>query len=276
MDSVRVAAKVNLSLKITGKRDGLHTLDMHVCSINLFDKVTLVPKSRKEEILSDPACTVIGEGDFAFRSPMAVFSPHKFLPRLESTYYKIKKYYGDADGFFLIDKGIPPCAGMGGSSAVAAGITHILADKTGKEPTSDFLLSLGSDVPYMYMGGEARVFGCGEIVEPLPFKERHIIAVYATGGVDTTTAYGLYDKGVQGTGDSDLFAAACEINPGVLEARRLLIDAGSPNAILSGSGGAVCAFFEKQEDAMEVFSAIPSSFSAELLRTVPVFSALNS
>lgn len=249
----------------------MHTLDMRVCSVNLFDRVTLLSRDEAAERENRGECVVLGGGRFAFASALADFRPRLMLPRLENAYNAIKEYFGDVDGVFLVEKSIPPCAGMGGSSAAVAAVVRLLEKKSGKTPDVGFLLSLGSDVPYMYTGGEARVTGCGESVEKLPFVLRHVVVVYVNGGVDTATAYGLYDSGAQCAGDNHLLAAACALNGGVPVAARALADAGAERIVMSGSGSAVCAFFDGEDEAARVLSSLPSEFNAEILRTIDCF-----
>lgn len=271
VDSVKIAAKVNLSLRITGKRGRLHTLDMRVCSVNLFDRVALLPRDEAEATEREGGCALLGDGKFAFRSELVGFQPQLFLPRLEHAYIALKDYFGDAEGVFLVDKSIPPAAGMGGSSAAVAAMARLLAAKTGVNPSQEFLLSLGSDVPYMYVGGEARVKGCGEDVEPLAFVERQVVVVYSDGGVDTAEAYALYDEGARSDGANDLFAAACALNPAVEISREALLAAGAEHVVMSGSGSAVCAFFDDADDAARVLTRLPSDLNAELLHTTGGF-----
>ncbi|MEG1528980.1 MAG: hypothetical protein RR405_01395, partial [Clostridia bacterium] len=58
----------------------------------------------------------------------------------------------------------------------------------------EFLLSLGSDAPYMYRGGLARIEGVGEKVTPLAFEKLWFVVVAPSSGVESKTAYKLYDE----------------------------------------------------------------------------------
>lgn len=272
VDSVKIAAKVNLSLRITGKRGRLHTLDMRVCSVNLFDAVTLITTEEAAKREKEGECVVLGDGKFAFRSVLPEFQPRLFLPRLEHAYTALKDCFGDAEGVFLVDKSIPPCAGMGGSSAAVAAMARLLSERTGIDPSREFLASLGSDVPYMYVGGEARVKGCGEEVEILPFVGRYVVAVYSERGVDTAEAYALYDEGARSDdGENDLFAAACALNPSVARSYGALREAGAERVVMSGSGSAVCAFFDEESEALRTMALLPVEINAELLHTTGGF-----
>lgn len=69
MNSVNTGAKVNLSLHITGKRGTMHTLEMEVCGVSLYDEVVYFSEGVKPF-----------EGRIAFGDCIKGFFPEKFLP----------------------------------------------------------------------------------------------------------------------------------------------------------------------------------------------------
>lgn len=239
-----IGAKLNLSLVVTGKRGKMHTLDMRVCSCDLCDEIAAVPAH--------------GRTRFVFRSDLPEFRAELLLPLVERSYGILSAKYGESEYAFEIVKRIPPSAGLGGSSAVGAGLARLFAREKGCEIDDDTLLSLGSDVPYMYRGGEARVTGTGECVTPLPFVKRYAVIVVPDGRVDTAKAYALFDEtggadnprladAAPQTGRNDLFIAACTVNPEIAVAAKTLAEAGADDVVMSGSGSAVCAFFGEDE-----------------------------
>ena len=167
--------------------------------------------------------------------------------------------------------GVGACSLLATAIGAFVGALPIRADlsaRSGIRPTSEFLLSLGSDVPYMYEGGEARVTGCGESVERLPFVKRSVLLVLPSGGADTAKAYALYDQGVISPGDNHLFAAACRLCPETGRAAEALSLAGARRVVMSGSGSAVCAFFGDEQEAERVKRALPRDLDCVLLHTV--------
>lgn len=301
MDKIRVGAKLNLSLRVTGKRGGMHTLDMRVCSVSLYDEVRLLPANGKENIRERISVTSSLDG----------FDPERFMSVPEKALALFEEKYGKTDCAFSIVKGIPSGAGMGGSSAAIAGMVRLLAEKTGITPDVGFLLSLGSDVPYIYTGGEARVRGTGEDVEKLPYKKRYAVILIAEGGVDTARAYALYDE-MQNRGEADskgacglvhnadgaesanaadsadsekmadgadesalyandLYAPAIKLNPLVAKAADTLCAAGAENVVMTGSGSGVCAFFDDEESARRVYSRLQSGERVYFLDTIRGF-----
>ena len=262
MKTVKTGAKVNLSLAVTGRREGLHTLDMRVCTVSLFDGA---------ELLS-------GEGErFVFRSVPDGFEKERFLPRLEDVYAKLRAAFGGSPRFAL-EKGIPSGAGLGGSSALAVCMTRLWAAESGAVPSEDLLLSLGSDVPYMYRGGDARVTGVGERVQALPFCGREVLILFPEGEVDTAKAYAEYDR-MRAAGElperageffNDLFAPAVRLNAKVGEVYDILRAAGARNVVMTGSGSAVCAFPESGEECARLFAAT-EGLRRVRVRTLPAY-----
>lgn len=261
MEQVLIGAKVNRSLAVTGRREGMHTLDMRVCSVSLYDKVSVLP----------------GEGDrFVFGAVPEGFERERFLPHLNEVYEKLRARFG-GDLRFLIQKGIPSGAGLGGSSAAAAGMARLFAAARGETPDARFLLTLGSDVPYMYTGGDARVTGTGECVEKLPHIPRKVLIVLPRGRVDTAAAYALYDemeargelRGRKGEFFNDLFAPAVRLCPEVGRAAEALSGCGAEGVVMTGSGSAVCAFFAETESAARAAERVKGKFGCLLLDTLP-------
>ena len=261
MKSESTGAKLNLSLAVTGKRGNMHTLDMRVCTADVCDRAELLP----------------GEGErFVFRSVPEGFVPERFLPRLNAVYGKLRARFG-GDLRFLIDKNIPSGMGLGGSSALAACMARLWAAEAGETPDAELLLSLGSDVPYMYLGGDARVTGAGECVEELPFTPRKVLVALPEGGVDTAAAYAEYDAmkacGAlpprEGEYFNDLYAPAAKLNPGTARAVAVLRAAGAENVVMTGSGSAVCAFFADGAERDRVRAAAEREVRCTVCDTLP-------
>ena len=186
----RVCAKLNLSLAITGTRGNLHTLDMIVCPCDEFaDEAYFVPDDSQTEAkltLLDVSADFDGFDPFRFQK--------FFLPKLD----KIAKYF-DVCGDLAIKKGVPLGAGLGGSSAATVAVLKAVEQylsSTGKPRpvSSDFLLSLGSDIPCMYIGGVCRVQGVGDVVTPLPCEPPKAKIFIPNCSSDSAECYALYDK----------------------------------------------------------------------------------
>jgi len=190
--SVSIPAKVNLRLAVTGKREDFHTIDMIVCPYNEFqDTVELIPDDKLDIQGILHVDLKIVEGYEGLRVP-------SFARALAPKIQRIARYFR-VGGAIRIKKHIPLGAGLGGSSAVLAGVVktmYAFAKDRGDNPAvrMNFLLSLGSDVPYMIKGGICRVQGCGEKITPLNLEIPDDLTVrIPEGGVNSTQCYKRFD-----------------------------------------------------------------------------------
>lgn len=230
---VKVHAKVNLTLEITGINDrGYHELDMLCCSVSTFDEV--------ETVVSD-RIKVVMDGAEAGR---------------ENTAFRAASFVYDECGTALsvsIKKGIPVGAGLGGSSADASAV-FFSAVKLGliDNATAERLaVKVGSDVVYMMRGGYCRLLGEGEKLTPLGELNFRLAIVQKEIGASTKDVYAGYDKdprkglGVDAVLRGERYYNVLERSavaecPSIYEIKdRLLRLYG--NATMTGSGSAVFA-----------------------------------
>lgn len=142
-------AKLNLSLAITGKKDGLHTLDMIVYPFEKYaDKVEFCPDEDKVGF------------DIKIAGGFDGLDETRFLRFANDKLQKIAEYFG-VGGTLEIYKGVPLGAGLGGSSAAIA-----CAIKAVRE----YLLEKGEEHPVRYrffafIGQRRAVYGRGRSVQ---------------------------------------------------------------------------------------------------------------
>lgn len=244
--TISVPAKLNLSLAITGKKGGLHTLDMIVC-----------PYEKYEDIVSFyPQNGVVGITETKIDCDLQGFDEAKFKAAIKDKIDLIANR-ANIGGRLHICKNIPLGAGMGGSSASIVGAIKAIEAycvSIGKNMSLDaeFLLSLGSDVPYMYKGGVCRVRGVGEIVDSLSCDEiPNFESVVVEGGADSGECYKVYDelgkdystlaipKTVQEALElnrNDLLESSCIVNPRIKETIERLKSEGINTVFMTGSG----------------------------------------
>ena len=110
---VKAYAKVNLTLDITGEADGFHTLDSLVVTVDLFDQISA--KKRK-----DGKIRVFMHGLGSETIP-----PEENNAQRAGEAFTARFKTAGAD--IAIYKNITVGAGMGGSSADAAGVLNALA-----------------------------------------------------------------------------------------------------------------------------------------------------
>ena len=159
-------AKLNLTLDITGKEGGYHLLDSIVTTISLSDHITLAPAAEN-------SVEVIG----------AEIPPAQNTATSAAEAFSARFHRGGAR--IVIEKHIPVGAGLGGSSADAAGVLLGMQRLYGAPfgALKEIADSLGSDTGYLLTGGLARIRGRGEKVFPLPFAKMWFLVLVPDGGV---------------------------------------------------------------------------------------------
>ena len=262
MDTVKVLsyAKLNLTLEITGRTQQYHTLDSLVVTVGLYDKI--IAKKRKDSLIN---VTMHGMGsDKLFpEENHAVRAGERFVAEFETQGADITIY-----------KNIPMGAGLGGSSADAAGVLNALAKLnkiTDFQKLKALADSLGSDTGYMLRGGLARMRGRGEEVEFLSdTPEMHFLLLCPKSGVSTAECYQTYDslpnnrkagrtercmQAYDSMGmteaarlfGNDLYESAKQLNPDVGDALITLKSFSPLGAGMTGSGCAAFALFDSRE-----------------------------
>lgn len=157
---IQAPAKVNLSLRIVGRRaDGFHLLDSIVVFANVGDHVAIRP--------------AVGQPSFSIRGPFASSlegsSGHNLAILADQAFTKA---FGGKHSDIRLWKRLPTAAGIGGGSADAAAVLRLKAKLVGMELNdpnlTNIALSLGADVPMCLRGLSAKVEGIGELLSLAP------------------------------------------------------------------------------------------------------------
>jgi 4-diphosphocytidyl-2-C-methyl-D-erythritol kinase len=257
---VRVPAKINLHLGVGALRpDGFHEVATIYHAIALFDEVTARPADTL-------ALTMDGEGageltlDGSNLVIKAVLALAAATGREPHARLHLRKH-------------IPVAAGLAGGSADAAA-TLVACDAlwgTGldREELATVAADLGSDVPFLVLGGTALGTGRGENVSPVlaPGHAWHWVLAFADGGTATPDVYRELDR-LRATGaapsvggpdeiltslrqrDPTVLAKALanDLEPAALSLRpelRATLDAGAAAGALGGlvsGSGPTCVF----------------------------------
>src|SRR5947199_10205777 len=236
---VNAHAKINWSLRITGKRaDGFHDLETLFQTISLHDTLTFEPSDRLSLTCDDPTIPV-DERNLVVRAA------------------------ANASVAITLHKEIPAGGGLGGGSSDAAATLIALG-----MPSPEIALALGSDVPFFLTGGTAYATGRGEILTPLPrVAGIPLLLLIPQERVSTARAFGMLQRFSPPLGieryramiDDDLLAHATELTndfeepifamlPSLRTLKTKVYQSGASWAAMSGSGSTVVGAFRNAEE----------------------------
>ena len=180
---LKIPAKINLSLDITGQReDGYHTLRSVFQTVGVYDRLTV---------------TVTGDS-----APMTLTCDRADIPtdRRNLVRKAAESLLGEEPCGIAVhlEKGIPSQAGMGGGSADCAaallGIRRLLLPELADEALHEKAAALGADVPFFLKGGTVLCEGIGEMLTPLtPMPARVLVIAKGKEGISTPAAYRAFD-----------------------------------------------------------------------------------
>ena len=180
---VRAPAKVNLQLRILGRRaDGFHDIETIIVPVSLSDEITIetFPGDTITLTCDDPTLPI-------GRSNLAAAAAYQFQ---EETGLR---FAATID----LRKRIPISAGLGGGSsdaaAVLSALDQLLDTKLGIETLQKIAARIGSDVPFFVRPQPATCRGRGEIIEPLEIPENlSFLLIKPPFGVETAWAYSAW------------------------------------------------------------------------------------
>jgi 4-diphosphocytidyl-2-C-methyl-D-erythritol kinase len=157
----RAYAKINIFLKITGHKNGYHTLLSRFVKVNtLYDTISFKPQ-KCDSFTIDGCGDVLVEENTIYRCYLAL-KEHIENPKTIEEFFKKHKV--------VVSKNIPTGAGLGGGSSDGATFLRLLNRVCRLNIESSTLAEVGSkvgaDIPFfVYNYNSANVSGFGEIVE---------------------------------------------------------------------------------------------------------------
>ncbi len=272
-------AKLNLTLDLLGVKEGYHTLDSLVTTVDLFDTVTLTARKDGQVKI---AMHGMGCENIPDEKNNAVRAAHAFMEAYHTTGVDITVY-----------KNIPVGAGMGGSSADVAAVLNGMArlyrvrDDEGLKALAD---RLGSDTGYLLTGGLARMQGRGERVQFYKnCPKLYFLLFLPNSGVSTAAAYAKSDElqkseprteevlsyllggniplAAQGFSNG-LYRAASVLNEDVKQALSEARAFSPLGAAMTGSGSCVFACFDSVELCAWAQSRYKGKFTTQIVRAI--------
>jgi 4-diphosphocytidyl-2-C-methyl-D-erythritol kinase len=271
---VRALAKINLDLRVLGKRpDGYHELRTVLQTISLSDGLELVFTPGRATRL-ELASNVRISGNLVEKAARLCLDEMRRAGRLD----------------LRLTKRIPMGAGLGGGSSDAAAVLLALPVLAGAVIPTERLLGiareLGSDVPFFLLGGRAAGLGRGTELYPLPdLKPAPCALLTPSIHVSTAKAYGSLGRGQLTTellqnnidsfqagvweagrvaGCNDFEEAVFREHPRLRALKRSLIQLGADPALMSGSGSSIFGMFSSRA---EVTRAV-KSFGKEAVYSI--------
>ena len=283
MISAVAPAKINLAfLSGPARPDGYHSVISIYQALDLFEKVSV-------EGADDWRVELIGaELDEAERVP--IDSSNLVIKAA----LELAKHVGiekPQPMRFVIEKHVPPAAGMAGGSADAAASLVALNRAWGLDLSSAELTKvaakIGADVPFALLGGTALGLDTGIELRPLPpLGLQFALLIFSTPGLSTADVFkefdrlcpdgdltktpdqvvSQYESGVgKILGDNSLEVAAYSLRPDLFGMAQMIP---GKKAFVSGSGPTL---FMLSKDSQEVASwhraFIASGFSAMVCKT---------
>jgi len=181
---IKAHAKINTFLKITGHKDGYHTLKSRFIRVpHLYDTISFIPQ--KCENFTIDGCDGI---------PIKLNIIYKAyeVMNIETDFFKNHKV--------VVKKNIPSGAGLGGGSSDAAAFMRLFNEVCKLNIDTPTLAQIGStigaDVPFfIYNYDAANVSGFGEVVEEFKGEEPFEVELYTPNiHCDTPLVYKTFKK----------------------------------------------------------------------------------
>jgi len=262
--TVRAHAKINLSLRVQGRRaDGYHDLRMVMQTLDLHDTLVCRPLENGRIVLRLEAQQT--EADLPTDG-------RNLIVRAAETLLAACAPGRGAE--IVLTKRIPVAAGLaGGSSNAAAALCALrtLYDlPVSDEQLTEIGLTLGADVPYCLAGGSRLAEGVGERLTALPdmppcavLLAKPPIAVSTAevfrafkgsyAGADADWNVLLADGGLRAIAQAmrnDLEAVTIAMHPVIADIKECMLASGAAGSLMSGSGPTVFGLFSDKEDAV--------------------------
>lgn len=165
---VRAHAKINLSLRILGKReDGYHELETLMTEISLHDTLRLERLPNESPWKLTCSRPELETADNLVANALRAIEAEVAVPLPVAVH---------------LEKRIPSGAGLGGGSSDAAatlrGVTKLFNLEIGTGRLLEIAATLGSDVPFFLFGRPCLCTGRGDAPRPVPLRTGHDFVLF--------------------------------------------------------------------------------------------------
>ena len=250
MITLEARAKINIGLKIIGKRDdGFHDIETTLTTINLADIITFEEKGQEIEVVATGL-------DIPSDKNLCYIAATLFIENFD-----VKK------GVRMnLTKNIPIGSGLGGGSSDAAcvlnGLNKLYDLNIPEQSLFEISRKIGSDVPFFIRGGAAYARGKGDELKYFKLPKMSLVIYWPRYPVLTKWAYEEYDKNLlTPPSETDIMIEAqkgknkktrpifelvndfekvvFKKHPDLLDVKTRLLATGAYIVVLSGSGSSI-------------------------------------
>ncbi len=259
-------AKINLGLRITGKRsDGYHNIDTVFFPVPLSDAL---------EIITNPDVSASG---VVFSSSGLSIPGDTSSNLCIKAYTLLKTRFPDLPAIQMhLHKNIPMGAGLGGGSADGAFTLQLLKSKYKLNLTEteliELALELGSDCPFFIKNKPVHATGRGEIMEPTPVDLSTKKIVLVLPGLHVSTALAFKDCPIYDASKpthqitsqpieswkenliNDFETTVFKVHPELKNIKSKLYEMGAVYASMTGTGSTIYGIFNEPPDTTGCFN----------------------
>ncbi len=272
--TVKVPAKINLTLDILSREKEYHNIRSLVSTVNVFDTITIQKREDNKVVLNESGfdCGCDYKDNNAYKTAKLFVDTYKTCGVTVS-----------------LKKGIPIAGGLGGSSADIAGV--LLAMKRLFNINDDMTLlasKLGSDSAYMLNKGYAVISGKGDIIAKVKSDAKlYVVIIWDDVKISAKEGYSGYDglrKKYQsityeavgyltnlntkffGILKNDLQPYAESVMPVLIKKQKDLVNAGAECALMTGSGSAVYGLFQTRSARNKAYKILKIKYEKYLIK----------
>ena len=265
---IKAPAKINIGLKVTGKRsDGYHNIETVFYPVSLFDVITITHSDK-----------------FSFRCAGNIELNNSENSAVKAVRLLEEKYGQKFNISVELEKNIPVGAGMGGGSSDGAAVLLALNEffklELSSSQLSELALLLGSDVPFFIHPFPSFAASRGENLTPIKLDIPFPILIVNPGiHISTKWAYENIEFNSKSSGffqildkenidfnslkniisndfENVVFGKYEEIR-GIKEE---LYECGASFSLMTGSGSTIFGIFKNMQDAVNASNKFPENY----------------
>lgn len=242
-------AKINLTLKVLGKKDEMHLIESIILPISIYDEIEMVERTELEDD------EIVG-----MTIPKETNIMYKMLKLLKEKFGVDRKY------LININKNIPMMAGLGGGSSDAFGVLKMFIDlnniSLSDEEMIKLCLKIGMDVSFFIYNKASFVKGFGEQIEPIKSDKLVGILIFDDDYCSTKEIYQRFDENTDKTDLYNDLEKGLDVitREKINRIKEEMILCGACYSSMSGSGGSVFGLFDDMNRLNQTFEILKGKY----------------